>query len=115
MIANVIIIFYFCILGLYASIENIKVASEATLCYIDIDKCKVQLPEEMPAFPNLDGLTDELNCTMDKYGVHIPNTDNCRNTQVYIKTIPEYITFRRKDRKLDTLFTAVFLAIIVIF
>ncbi|KRT83705.1 hypothetical protein AMK59_3252 [Oryctes borbonicus] len=92
--------------GLHASLENIKVASEATLCYVDIDKCKVQLPEEMPAFPHLDGFTDELNCTLDKYGVHIPNTDNCRNSQDIMSrscTLPGRPQNRRKLSVHDTL------------
>ncbi|KAI4464066.1 c-myc promoter binding protein [Holotrichia oblita] len=97
---------YFLLPGLYASIENIKVASEATLCYIDIDKCKVQLPEEIPAFPNLGGFTDELNGALDKYGVHIPNTDNCRNNQDIMSrscTLPGRPQNRRKLSIHDTL------------
>ncbi|KAK9752529.1 dDENN domain [Popillia japonica] len=94
------------VMGLYASTENIKVASEATLCYIDIDKCKVQLPEEIPAFPNLGGFTDELNGALDKYGVHIPNTDNCRNNQDIMSrscTLPGRPQNRRKLSIHDTL------------
>lgn len=70
--------------GLYASSENIKVASEASLCYIDIDKCKVQLPEEMAAFPHLEAFTAEIWSILDKYSVHVPNSEHNRNTQVSI-------------------------------
>ncbi|CAG9767033.1 unnamed protein product [Ceutorhynchus assimilis] len=66
------------LMGLYASSENIKVASEATLCYVDIDKCKVQLPEELPIFPHLETFVVEIWSLLDKYGVHVPNSENTR-------------------------------------
>nr|XP_022914554.1 DENN domain-containing protein 5B isoform X2 [Onthophagus taurus] len=96
------------VMGLYASSENIKVASEASLCYVDIDKCKVQLPEEMPAFPNLDSFSDEINCTLDKYGVHTPNIENTRNNQDIMSrscTLPGRPQNRRKLSIHDTLDT----------
>lgn len=71
------------LMGLYASSENIKVASEASLCFVDIDKCKVQLPEELPAFPHLEEFTAEIWSSLDKHGIHVPNSENVRNTQVY--------------------------------
>ncbi|CAG9836682.1 unnamed protein product [Diabrotica balteata] len=58
------------LMGLYATSENLKVASEANLCYVDIDKCKVQLPEEMAAFPHLEPFTAEIWSVLDKYSVH---------------------------------------------
>ncbi|XP_066150244.1 DENN domain-containing protein 5B [Euwallacea fornicatus] len=67
------------LMGLYASSENLKLASEATLCYVDIDKCKVQLPEEMPIFPHLETFVAEIWSLLDKYGVHVPNSENVRN------------------------------------
>lgn len=71
-------------LGLYASFENIKIASEASLCYVDIDKCKVQLPEELAAFPQLEAFTAEVWSVLDKHGVHPSNCEQSRNTQVYL-------------------------------
>ncbi|XP_076274103.1 DENN domain containing pinstripe isoform X1 [Rhynchophorus ferrugineus] len=67
------------LMGLYASSETIKVASEASLCYVDIDKCKVQLPEELPVFPHLKEFVTEVAALLDKYGIHVPNSDNSRN------------------------------------
>lgn len=67
---------------MHASTENIKVASEASLCYVDIDKCKVQLPEEMAAFPHLEAFTAEIWSALDKYGVHVPNAESSRSSQV---------------------------------
>lgn len=81
------------LMGLYASSENIKVASEASLCYVDIDKCKVQRPEETATFPHLEAFTAEIWATLDKYGVHVPNSENSRNCQVgdlhYFKVLLE--------------------------
>lgn len=72
------------LMGLYASSENIKVASEATLCYVDVDKCKVQLPEELPVFPHLETFVAEIWSLLDKYGVHVPNSENIRNLWVWV-------------------------------
>lgn len=65
-----------------ASSENIKVASEASLCYVDIDKCKIQLPEEMATFPHLEAFTAEIYSALDKYGIHVSNAESTRSYQV---------------------------------
>lgn len=62
--------------------ENIKIASEASLCYLDIDKTKVQLPEEMAVFPHLHAFNTEISSVLDKYGVHVTNTDSARSYHV---------------------------------
>ncbi|XP_056642345.1 DENN domain-containing protein 5B [Diorhabda sublineata] len=96
------------LMGLYATSENIKVASEANLCYVDIDKCKVQLPEEMAAFPHLEPFTAEILSVLDKYSVHIPNTEYTRNTQDIISrssTLPSRPHNLRKLSIHDTLET----------
>lgn len=49
---------------------------------MDIDKCKIQLPEEMAAFPHLEAFTAEICAALDKYGVHTPNADSSRTSQV---------------------------------
>lgn len=67
---------------MFGSSENMKVASEASLCYVDIDKCKVQLPEEMAAFPHLEAFTAEIWSVLDKYSIHPTNSEQSRNTQV---------------------------------
>ncbi|KAJ8944376.1 hypothetical protein NQ318_017695 [Aromia moschata] len=94
------------VMGLYASSENIKVASEASLCYVDIDKCKVQLPEEMGAFPHLEAFTAEIWSVLDKYSVHVPNSENSRNAQDIMSrscTLPGRPQNRRKLSIHDTL------------
>jgi hypothetical protein len=94
------------LMGLYASSENIKVASEATLCYVDIDKCKVQRPEETATFPHLEAFTAEIWSALDKYGVHVPNSENSRNSQEIMSrscTLPGRPQNRRKLSIHDTL------------
>lgn len=65
-------------------------ASEASLCYVDIDKCRVQLPEEMAAFPHLDAFNAEIWAALDKHAIHVPNAESNRSWQVYL--IPNLIT-----------------------
>ncbi|EFA02072.1 DENN domain-containing protein 5B [Tribolium castaneum] len=93
------------VMGLYASSENIKVASEATLCYVDIDKCKVQRPEESATFPHLEAFTDEIWAALDKYGVHVPNSENSRSQEIMSRscTLPGRPQNRRKLSIHDTL------------
>ncbi|XP_017775709.1 PREDICTED: DENN domain-containing protein 5B isoform X2 [Nicrophorus vespilloides] len=94
------------VMGLHASSDNTKVASEASLCYIDIDKCKVQLPEEMAAFPHLEAFTAEIYSALDKYGIHVPNTETTRTSQEIMSrscTLPNRPQNRRKLSIHDTL------------
>lgn len=94
------------LMGLNASAENIKVGSEASLCYVDIDKCKVQLPEETGAFPHLEAFTAEICSVLDKYGVHVVNTESGRSYQEIINrscTLPGRPQNRRKLSIHDTL------------
>ncbi|XP_045479096.1 DENN domain-containing protein 5B isoform X1 [Harmonia axyridis] len=76
------------LMGLNASGENIKVASEASLCYVDIDKCKVQLPEETTPFPHREDFVAEIWSALDKFGIQVPNSENNRNIN------PQEITSR---------------------
>lgn len=64
-----------------------KVASEASLCYIDIDKPKIQLPEEMVSFPHEQAFIDELWSALDKHGISVPNTDLTRSWHVSVANI----------------------------
>ncbi|KAL3266984.1 hypothetical protein HHI36_011132 [Cryptolaemus montrouzieri] len=94
------------LMGLNASSENIKVASEASLCYVDIDKCKVQLPEETASFPHKEAFIAEIWSILDKYGVQVPNSENNRNTQDInsrSSTLPTKPQNRRKLSIHDTL------------
>ncbi|KAK9870276.1 hypothetical protein WA026_006363 [Henosepilachna vigintioctopunctata] len=94
------------VMGLNASSENIKVASEASLCYVDIDKCKIQLPEETASFPHKEAFVAEIWSALDKYGVQVPNSENNRNSQDLISrscTLPVKPQNRRKLSIHDTL------------
>lgn len=58
------------VMGLHAESEsNLKIGSEATLCYVDIDKKTIQLPEELPSFPYRTDFIVELTAALDKYNV----------------------------------------------
>lgn len=58
------------VMGLHADAEtNIKIGTEATLCYVDIDKKFIQLPEELPMFPHKQEFTKEIATVLEKYQV----------------------------------------------
>lgn len=93
------------LMGLNASTENIKIASEASLCYLDIDKGKVQLPEEMAVFPHLHAFNAEICSVLDKYGVHSDAGRSYHHTDVNNRscTLPGRPQNRRKLSIHDTL------------
>ncbi|XP_074108199.1 DENN domain containing pinstripe isoform X2 [Cotesia typhae] len=67
------------IMGLHAQSEgsNLKIASEANLCYVDIDKQTSQFPEELPIFPRKMQFLAEIKTLLNKYKVpHSEKTDN---------------------------------------
>lgn len=56
------------VMGLHADSEsNLKIGSEATLCYVDIDKKTIQLPEELPGFPHRSDFMMEITSVLDKF------------------------------------------------
>lgn len=58
------------VMGLHADSEsNVKIGNEATLCYVDIDKKSIQMPEELPAFPHKTDFMAELAAILDKFNV----------------------------------------------
>ncbi|XP_043799696.1 DENN domain-containing protein 5A isoform X2 [Apis laboriosa] len=67
------------IMGLHAQSEGgvLKIASEANLCYVDIDKQSSQFPEELPVFPYKMQFIDEIRTLLNKYKVPLTGkTDN---------------------------------------
>ncbi|XP_034936664.1 DENN domain-containing protein 5B isoform X2 [Chelonus insularis] len=67
------------IMGLHAQSEgsNLKIASEANLCYVDIDKQSSQFPEELPVFPRKMQFLAEIRTLLNKYKIsHSEKTDN---------------------------------------
>ncbi|XP_076762018.1 DENN domain containing pinstripe isoform X1 [Xylocopa sonorina] len=67
------------IMGLHAQSEGgiLKIASEANLCYVDIDKQSSQFPEELPVFPHKMQFIAEIKALLNKYKVpHTGKTDN---------------------------------------
>ncbi|EDO30806.1 predicted protein, partial [Nematostella vectensis] len=61
------------IMGLYCASEdfkaNLQLPSEASLCLVDIDNCKVLSPEDLPEFPNKQDLIEELLETIEKFNI----------------------------------------------
>lgn len=59
------------VMGLHADSAdgNLKIGTEATLCYVDIDKKSIQMPEEMPVFPHRTDVMIELTAALDKFNV----------------------------------------------
>ncbi|XP_053984938.1 DENN domain-containing protein 5B isoform X2 [Hylaeus volcanicus] len=67
------------IMGLHAQSEGgvLKIASEANLCYVDIDKQNSQFPEELPVFPHRPQFINEIRALLNKYKVpYSGKTDN---------------------------------------
>ncbi|XP_059607628.1 DENN domain-containing protein 5B isoform X1 [Phlebotomus argentipes] len=59
------------VMGLHADAEtSMKIGTEATLCYVDIDRKIIQLPEELPTFPHRGDFVMELAAVLDKF--HVP-------------------------------------------
>ncbi|XP_049544581.1 DENN domain-containing protein 5A isoform X2 [Anopheles darlingi] len=58
------------VMGLHADCDSsVRIGSEANLCYVDIDKKSVQLPEELPSFPHRHDFISEITAVLDKYQV----------------------------------------------
>uniref|UniRef100_A0A1Q3F815 Ras signaling inhibitor st5 n=1 Tax=Culex tarsalis TaxID=7177 RepID=A0A1Q3F815_CULTA len=58
------------VMGLHSDCDSsMRIGSEANLCYVDIDKKSVQLPEELPAFPHRHDFIAEISAALDKYQV----------------------------------------------
>lgn len=70
------------IMGLHseAAESSLKIGSEATLCYVDIDKKVVVQPEELPLFPHKTEFSAELNSTLDKFNITRPDTNQTHTT-----------------------------------
>ncbi|KAH8232731.1 hypothetical protein KR038_002052 [Drosophila bunnanda] len=58
------------VMGLHAECEAAhKIGSEATLCFVDIDKKHIQLPEELPVFPHKLDFMAEIGSVLDKFEI----------------------------------------------
>ncbi|KAJ1528747.1 hypothetical protein ONE63_007135 [Megalurothrips usitatus] len=60
------------VMGLHSCEPRLKMASEANLCYLDIDRCTLQLPEELPNFPQRNDFIAEINEVLRRYDVNAP-------------------------------------------
>ncbi|XP_067645508.1 DENN domain-containing protein 5B isoform X3 [Eurosta solidaginis] len=58
------------VMGLHADcVSANKIGTEATLCFVDIDKKIIQLPEELPAFPHKIDFMSEIISILDKFEI----------------------------------------------
>ncbi|KAH8398853.1 hypothetical protein KR222_008930 [Zaprionus bogoriensis] len=58
------------VMGLHAECEAAhKIGSEAALCFVDIDKKHIQLPEELPIFPHKMDFMAEIISVLDKFEI----------------------------------------------
>ncbi|XP_064544503.1 DENN domain-containing protein 5B isoform X1 [Drosophila montana] len=58
------------VMGLHAGCEAAhKIGSEAALCFVDIDKKHIQLPEELPIFPHKLDFMTEIISVLDKFEI----------------------------------------------
>lgn len=58
------------VMGLHADCEAAnKIGTEATLCFVDIDKKIIQLPEELPVFPHKLDFMAEIISVLDKFEI----------------------------------------------
>eukprot|EP00057_Strongylocentrotus_purpuratus_P030402 XP_781573.4 PREDICTED: DENN domain-containing protein 5B isoform X2 [Strongylocentrotus purpuratus] len=59
--------------------SDMELPTQASLCYVDIDNSCVELPEELPKFPNKPTLIRELNNLIQKHK-HLPDNSPSRTT-----------------------------------
>lgn len=73
------------VMGLHAdgsASDNMqRMGSEATLCYVDIDRKTIQMPEELPLFPHRAEVMSELGAALDRFNVpHHSGSDHNGHT-----------------------------------
>ncbi|XP_075214645.1 DENN domain containing pinstripe isoform X2 [Lycorma delicatula] len=57
------------VMGLHSRENRINIPSEANLCYVDLDTQVMQLPEELPSFPQKTEFIAEINDLLRKYKI----------------------------------------------
>lgn len=103
------------VMGLHADSESsLKIGSESTLCYVDLDKKSIQLPEELPIFPHKMDFISEITAVLDKFQIPrdrsldpAPLITNLKNQNHDIMTssctLPSGAHIRRKHSLHDVL------------
>lgn len=98
------------VMGLHADCEAAnKIGSEATLCFVDIDKKFIQLPEELPVFPHKIDFVAEIISILDKFEIdrdrmnepNIKNGYTSRDHDVMISscTLPSGLQAARRSKE----------------
>jgi len=64
------------IMGLHAQATECQedVQAEANLCFVDIDRNRLTVPEDLPSFPNTPELSQEIISVLREYGVPLRNS-----------------------------------------
>lgn len=83
------------VMGLHAESENAssKVGSEATLCYVDIDRRCIQTPEELPVFPHRTDFMIEISAALDKFNVLRDAKSDATSTTATSSILPPKPTY----------------------
>uniref|UniRef100_A0A1B6CZ38 UDENN domain-containing protein n=2 Tax=Clastoptera arizonana TaxID=38151 RepID=A0A1B6CZ38_9HEMI len=76
------------VMGLHSRENRINIPSEANLCYVDLDTRTIQLPEELPSFPQKSEFIAEIMELLQKFKI---NTNHDRNSNS-INTSPMHTT-----------------------
>ncbi|XP_064612538.1 DENN domain-containing protein 5B-like isoform X2 [Liolophura sinensis] len=74
--------------------SQLKLPSEANMCFVDIDACSVEIPEFLPAFPYKQEIMDELSQLIAKYH---PVLDKPVSTNSYTQTLGRYKRLKSHD------------------
>ncbi|XP_063223946.1 DENN domain-containing protein 5B isoform X2 [Bacillus rossius redtenbacheri] len=90
------------VMGLHSGESNLRIASEGNLCYVDIDSQKIQLPEELPSFPQRSEFIAELVELLGKYRVpsgrvsSSPHVISSPGAMTSSCTLPPGLSFQRR-------------------
>ncbi|KAJ9601188.1 hypothetical protein L9F63_000656, partial [Diploptera punctata] len=72
------------VMGLHSCSESqLKIASEANLCYVDIDSQTIQLPEELPGFPQRSEFVSELAELLMNHKINVGQIDRNLNDCIH--------------------------------
>lgn len=63
---------HFVISAMFFTFTFFCFCDQANLCYLDIDRCTLQLPEELPNFPQRNDFISEINEVLRRFDVCTP-------------------------------------------
>ncbi|GLH07324.1 DENN domain-containing protein 5B [Gryllus bimaculatus] len=78
------------VMGLHSCESHLKIASEGDLCYVDIDNRRIQLPEELPLFPQQQNLALELQELFKKTNIPLGECDSLMTRSCNISSSSQF-------------------------